>query len=378
MNTLKYWIAASYLPGIGARTLLDLLNILGDINALFSLTPSDYQSIGFSQHQIQALLHPNWKAVDSDLAWMMASSHHHILCYDDVNYPAQLKSIADPPPILYVQGDAALLHCSQVAMVGSRHPSSHGVAIAHELAGGLVAANLVVTSGLALGIDAASHEGALQLRGKTVAVFGTGLLQVYPRKHHALAERIVAQGGALLSELPLASPPRALHFPRRNRIISGLSVGVVVVEAAIKSGSLVTARHALSQGREVFAVPGSIKTPFARGCHFLIKQGAMLVENVDDILNDLGFGRGSSKKEQFSCSSSQKEMNIQEISALPLDLSLKEQHILSLITSDWIPFDQVLLLSRLTMGELSSMLLSLELRGLIQSVSGGYRRLGSG
>ena len=384
MEALRYWIAASYLPGVGTSTLLKILTILGDIKSLFNLTLADYQAIGFAPYQIKALLKPNWQQVDSDIAWSLASPSHHILYYDSLSYPPQLKSINDPPTILYVKGDASLLQAAQLAMVGSRHPSASGLIIAREFAASLASADMVVTSGLAAGIDTASHEGALSANGKTIAVFGTGLLQVYPAKNKQLAEKIVAEGGALVSEFSLSSSPRPMHFPKRNRIISGLSLGVVVVEAAIKSGSLVTARHALTQGRDVFAVPGSIQTVFSRGCHFLIKQGAALVESADDILNNLGWGSHSQESDKAHNGSSKDKCNVivnekhtkcENISVLPLDLSAKEHHILSLITSDWVPFDQILLLSRLTMGELSSMLLSLELRGLIQSVAGGYRCL---
>lgn len=383
METLRYWIAASYLPGMGPSTILSLLSILGDIKELFCLTRSDYQSIGLKPSQINALLKPNWTQVDADIAWHDASPHHHILYYGSLSYPAQLKTIKDAPLILYVKGDVSVLHLSQLAMVGSRHPSRAGIVIAEEFARALVNAEIVVTSGLAMGIDAASHDGALTAYGKTVAVFGTGLAHIYPAQNKKLAQNIVEKGGALISEFPLSSPPRAMHFPKRNRIISGLSVGVLVIEAAIKSGSLVTARLAALQGRDVFAVPGSIQAGHAKGCHFLIKQGAVLVECVEDILNQLGWGNYAIKalnhhnglvKDKTDIIVNEKHMINADVSTLPLDLSAKEHHILTLITSEWIPFDQILLLSRLTIGELSSMLLSLELRGLIQSVAGGYKR----
>lgn len=383
MDTLRYWLAANYLPSFGPRTILKLSELLGGIHALFSLSKNDCEAIGLKPAQAQALLQPNWREVDQDLAWRDMAEWHHVISYDSLYYPRQLQSIASPPLVLYVKGDAVLLHAQQIAMVGSRQPSREGVTIATQFAHAFVNKGLVITSGLAQGIDTASHLGALSGKGKTIAVFGTGLATIYPKQNGQLADNIVAQGGALISEFPMLSSPRAEHFPRRNRIISGLSLGVVVVEAALKSGSLVTARHALSQGREVFAVPGSILATYAAGCHHLIQQGAMLVTKVDDVLKELNCANIRQNEDtcheikttqHLDCKESQTTLD-NNIFSLPLDLSAKEHHILSLITSSWIPFDQILLLSRLTISELSSMLLSLELRGLIQSVAGGYKRL---
>ena len=197
----------------------------------------------------------------------------------DARYPELLKQIADPPSILFVQGDVSLLAKWQIALVGSRNPSASGRDTAYEFSRYLAQDGITINSGLAMGIDAASHQGALAAGGKTIAVIGTGLDRVYPAKHRELAHEI-ASTGAIVSEFALGTSPRAENFPRRNRIISGLSLGTVVVEAAVKSGSLITARMAMEQGREVFAIPGSIHNPLARGCHQLIRQGAKLVENI--------------------------------------------------------------------------------------------------
>jgi len=215
------------------------------------------------------------------------SSGARLLRRGDAAYPAQLDAIADPPPLIFALGDLGLLHAAQVAVVGSRHPTAAGRSLAMRFAGDLARHGLVITSGLARGIDAAAHEAALAAGGRTIAVCGTGLDICYPAQNRTLFERI-AREGLVVSEFAPGTPPRAAHFPQRNRIISGLSRGVVVIEAAANSGSLITARHALAQGREVFAVPGSPLNPLAAGCLSLIRQGAALVRDSADILPEIG------------------------------------------------------------------------------------------
>ena len=229
---------------------------------------------------------PGWDRVEPDLRWAEDESHH-ILTLHDLAYPRLLREIADPPPLLFVHGNPALLSRPQIAIVGSRNPSAGGRSLAEDFARSLCRSGLIVTSGMALGIDAASHQGALRAKGGTIAVAGTGPDRIYPARHRSLAQAIVEQG-AIISEFSLGTPALPGNFPRRNRIISGLSLGVLVVEAACKSGSLITARLAAEQGREVFALPGSIHNPLARGCHRLIRQGAKLVEDIGDILEELG------------------------------------------------------------------------------------------
>jgi len=211
----------------------------------------------------------------------------HILTLHDPAYPALLKEIADPPPLLFVRGDPAVLSRPQLGIVGSRNPTPGGRSLAEDFARSLSRCGLVVTSGMALGIDAAGHRGALRGGGTTLAVAGTGPDRIYPARHRDLARAIVEQG-AIISEFAPGTPALPSNFPRRNRIISGLSLGVLVVEAACRSGSLITARLAAEQGREVFALPGSIHNPLARGCHHLIRQGAKLVEDIEDIVEELG------------------------------------------------------------------------------------------
>ncbi len=230
---------------------------------------------------------PDEAALAADMEWVEASGARLILCTDP-EYPPLLAQTSGAPAVLFLLGDAQVLSSPQLAMVGSRNPTSVGQSTAHAFAAFFAAAGVTITSGLAVGIDAASHEGAMHGGGRTVAVCGTGLDQVYPRQHCALAGRI-REHGALVSEFPARTPPRRTNFPRRNRIISGLSTGTLVVEAARDSGSLITARLAADQGREVFAIPGSIHNPLARGCHQLIRDGARLVEDAAEVLSELKF-----------------------------------------------------------------------------------------
>jgi len=234
------------------------------------------------QHRITPKV--DWAGVARDIAWSQ-QKNCHIIRWGDIDYPSRLKHIAYPPPLLFVQGHCALLHSTALAIVGSRYPSVHGVHNAAHFAQALASAGFTITSGLALGIDGISHTHAL-MAGSTIAVLGNGLDSPYPAKHRYLAHRITQQG-ALVSEFPIGALPHKSHFPRRNRIISGLSVGLLVIEATLKSGSLITAKYALEQGREVFAIPGLISSPLSKGCHQLIREGAKCVETVDHIIEEL-------------------------------------------------------------------------------------------
>jgi len=302
---------------------------------------------------------PNWSAAEKDLAWSKASDCHLVIQSDE-DYPILLRELSDAPVVLYVQGDVEQLAQPQLAMVGSRNPTTNGKETAERFAHSLAHAGLVITSGLALGIDAASHKGALAALGKTVAVIGSGLQHIYPSSNLSLAKDIRLHG-ALVSEFPPETVPKPQYFPRRNRIISGLSLGVLVVEAALRSGSLITARFASEQGREVFAIPGSIHNPLARGCHQLLRLGAKLVEVVEDVLEELG-----SLQQVLSCHQPVK------LPAADLPASLRE--ILLHIDYSTTPMDTIIMRSGLTASAVSSMLLSLELRGMVQIVPGGYAR----
>jgi DNA processing protein len=283
MDDPKPWLTLARVPGLHAGHLAgtgqDPLEWLEESDGALAQQ-------GFGAAAISALRHPDPLALDRDEAWL-AEPGHSLVTWGSADYPPLLAAIPDAPLVLFVAGSAAALSLPQLAMVGSRNPTQLGRETAEQFARHLAGAGLAITSGLALGIDAASHRGALLADGWTVAVLGCGLDTVYPREHAALAQAIAAHG-ALVSDLPMGTPPLKHHFPRRNRIISGLSVGTLVVEAALQSGSLITARLAAEQGREVFAIPGSIHNPMARGCHRLIRQGAKLVETADDVFAELG------------------------------------------------------------------------------------------
>jgi DNA processing protein len=315
----------------------------------------------------------NWSLVDADLDWAAAAPNQIILTLDHSQYPSRLKEISSPPLVLFAKGDLSFLQKPQIAIVGSRNPTRDGKALAFEFAKTFSNLDITISSGLALGIDAAAHQGALQGSGGTVAVLGNGLNKIYPKSHQALSEEI-ASHGVLLSEFPLYVDPKSTHFPRRNRIISGLSLGTLVVEAAMNSGSLITAKTALNQGREVFAIPGSIHSPLAKGCHHLIQQGAKLVQTAQDVLEELEAepmlkrilleSRKASKLN--SCIDKQDR----------LDISLKEglAELLDKVSYGPTSMDDLVDASGLSVSVVSSMLLELELMGAVAQVPGGYSR----
>ncbi|HEX2668228.1 MAG TPA: DNA-processing protein DprA [Gammaproteobacteria bacterium] len=313
---------------------------------------------------------PDRAAAEQDLNWIQRSGAR-LLTVTDPTYPPLLKQIPDPPFALFLRGDVALLSAPQLAMVGSRNPSVEGRRNAEEFAEYLTRCGLVITSGMALGIDAASHKGALKA-GPTVAVWGTGLDRPYPPRNRELAEEIAAKG-VVVSEFPPGTPPLPTHFPRRNRIISGLAVGTLVVEAAKQSGSLITARLASEQGREVFAIPGSIHNPMARGCHRLLRDGAKLVESAADILEELAPLLGLSLSDTMGTDSG---AQVPEAAgdAAPEDPEYK----LLLNSLDYAPTSVDALVERtgLTPDVVSSMLLMLELQGHVEASPGGrYSRV---
>ena len=286
---LASWLRLLSTPGVGTESGRKLLAAFGPPGAVFQQErPALHAVVG--PRLAQALLTPPEDLaafIDTAVTWLAAGSNRHILSLDDPRFPPELLQIADPPLLLYLVGQVETLqHPRRLAIVGSRNPTPQGQQNARQFAQALGEAGVCVVSGLALGIDGAAHEGALAGGAPTIAVVGTGLDRVYPRRHLALAHQIAEQG-ALISEYPLGTPPLAPNFPRRNRLIAGLAQGTLVVEAAMQSGSLITARMAAEQGREVFAIPGSIHAPQSRGCHALIRQGAKLVESAQDILEDL-------------------------------------------------------------------------------------------
>jgi len=284
------WLRLLLTPGVGRETARRLLAAFGLPPEIFAQSATRLAgAVGPRLAQALSAPPPGLDAaLARHLAWLDAApDEHHLITLGDADYPADLLAVADPPLMLQVQGQTAVLrHPTRLAIVGSRHPTPQGADNAHQFARALGQQGVCVVSGMALGVDGHAHEGALEAGAPTIAVVGTGLDRVYPQRHAALARRIAA-GGAIVSEYLLGTPPLAPHFPQRNRIISGLSQGTLVVEAALQSGSLITARTAVEQGREVFAIPGSIHAPQSRGCHALIRQGAKLVESAQDILEDL-------------------------------------------------------------------------------------------
>lgn len=300
---------------------------------------------------------PNSKMIEEHLQWLDASDHHHILLRQQTDYPKLLLEIPNPPELLFVKGSVELLHQPQIAIVGSRNASPIGLETAYDFAHSLSQSGLIITSGLALGIDGAAHQGALAANCPTIAVIGTGVDKVYPYQHTSLAEKIL-NNGAIVSEFPLGTTPAPHNFPRRNRIISGLCLGTLVVEASAKSGSLITAKLAADQGREVFAIPGSIHNPTSKGCHQLINLGAKLVQNIDDILSEL---------DQFNVTPNMQKQ--------PNEARNFSDALLQSIDYSPTPIDRIIQRSGLTEKEIYSMLLKLELNGHVCSIPGGYIRV---
>jgi DNA processing protein len=367
------WLKIARTPGLNGRRLLELLPVVGGAEALCAMPASQLSDLGLDSTQVQALREPDPALLDSDQAWLEAPGHH-LLGISEPDYPALLQQIPGPPAVLWVRGDPAALWQPQVAMVGSRNPTPGGREHAREFAGTFVRDGWVITSGLAAGIDVTAHLGALDAGGVTVAVLGTGPDQVYPARHGEVAQAIAAHG-ALVTELPPGSPPRKQHFPSRNRIIAGLSLGVLVVEAALNSGSLITARLAAEQGREVFALPGSLHNPMVKGCHRLIKQGARLAESTRDISEALAPMAGELARALQRRLTLEEEPTVRAGVVAPEDEELLRDadyaRLWSALGHD--PQTQEALDRRLGLGAraLSSMLLMLELRGLVQTLDGG-------
>ncbi|MBD9413476.1 DNA-protecting protein DprA [Pseudomonas sp. PDM16] len=341
------------LPELGPRRFRRLLDAFGSASAALSAPAAAWRSLGLPAVCAEPRRSSEIREqAASTLRWL-EQPFHSLLMFDDPAYPALLAELVDAPPVLFVAGAPALLERPQLAVVGSRRASRPGLDSAYAFSRILAGGGFVITSGLALGIDGAAHQAALDVNGSTVAVLGTGLRHVYPRRHEGLAVRIIDQGGALVSELPLDSPPQASNFPRRNRIISGLSLGVLVVEASPSSGSLITARLAAEQGREVFAIPGSIHHPGARGCHQLLREGATLVEDVEDILQALrGWQRIS--PQETNCAGESDHPLLEQLRAAPQ-------------TSEGLA-----LACGLELGETLAALTELELEGLVACESGRW------
>jgi len=356
-DELAAWLRLLLTPGLGRTTARQLLAAFGLPEAIWARSPDSWDGV-VEPPLAKAMAQPP-EGFEATLSaherWLAQDGARHVLTLADPRYPASLLDTADPPLMLFVHGRLeSLSHPQRLAVVGSRNPTPQGAQNAEAFAQSLAASGLCIVSGLALGVDGAAHEGALRAGGLTLAVVGTGLDRVYPSRHRDLAHRIVAHG-ALLSEYPLGTPPLAQNFPQRNRVIAGLSMGTLVVEAALQSGSLITARLASEQGREVFAIPGSIHSPQSRGCHALIRQGAKLVESAQDVLEELRLADPATRTE-----------------GNPLTRSAgTESQLLDALGHDPVSLDTLLARTGLPTSALQAQLLELELQGLVARLPGG-------
>jgi len=353
------WLTLLIAPGVGPVNGMRLLNAYGSARAALEAGPSGWKRAGVPEALHEALRHPDDQALANCQRWLDAPDRD-LITIDDARYPARLVHCGRPPLALFCLGNTALLGRDQLAMVGARSASRQGLENARTFAGELAASGLCITSGLASGIDGAAHEAALDAGGTTIAVAGTGPDRVYPARHRALAHRIGEQG-LLVTEFTPGTGAQAQHFPRRNRIIAGLSLGVLVVEAARRSGSLITARLAAENGRDVFAIPGSIHHPQARGCHALIREGALLVETVQDVLFALGRDTGQAPDTLPDVTKPHASSALSGAAATTL----------SAVGDHATAFDQLVARTGLDIQALSSALLELELAGLVASEPGG-------
>lgn len=363
-HPLSYWLALIRTPGLGVRGILQLLEQFGSAEGIFDAARGGGGSRIFKSAALSYLRDPDWSPVVADLEWRAAAPHNHIVTLGDSTYPPLLRQISDPPPVLFVRGALDVLSRPQLAMVGSRNPTPQGEQNAFDFAGALAQAGLVITSGMALGIDAQCHRGALSKGGTTIAVTGTGLDRVYPKSHLDLAHQI-AEHGALVSEFVPGTPPLKENFPRRNRVISGLSLGTLVVEAGVGSGSLITAREAVEQGREVLAIPGSIHNPLARGCHSLLRQGAKLVEAAQDVLDEIRFDATTAPPQAPASPNNSGDAPSDD----------EHRRVLESLGHEPASIDTIVHRTGLTADQVSSILLILELGTLVKSSGAQYFRV---
>ena len=360
-ESLSAWLRLTLIPGIGGETQRKLLAAFGLPETVFAAGRGALGGVVGDKAADLLLDADNGEAVAAACDWA-AGDGQHIVTLADCDYPQALLEIADPPTLLYVRGRPELLNRPALAIVGSRSPTPQGLHNAERFAAALAESGLAIASGLALGIDAAAHRGALAAGGDTIAFVGTGIDRIYPARNKALALEI-AEKGAVVSELPLGTPVTAFNFPRRNRLISGIARGVLVVEAAVESGSLITARLANEQGREVFAIPGSIHSPQARGCHRLIRQGAKLVETAQDVLEELRWASPPAAA----------------VPAQDAETGDAAASLLGKMGFDPCGLDELAARSGLPADRLSVMLLHLELEGQVATLPGGrYQRLAAG
>ena len=353
MTDRRYWLAFNLARGIGPVKTRAVLDFFGDLEAAWRAPASELERAGLDKRAVRGLLEAR-KTLDLDKAVdQLAKAGAHLLTWDDADYPSRLKEITDPPPVLYVRGELKPVDEFAVAIVGTRNATTYGKEVARQLASGLAQNQVTIISGLARGIDLIAHQAALDAGGRTSAVLGCGVDVTYPPEARKLGERLTQQG-ALLSDLPLGTQPSAENFPPRNRIISGLTLGVIVVEAAEESGALITADFALEQGREVFAVPGNIYSKASKGAHRLIQQGAKLVTCVEDVLEEL-------QLQQVTQQALTRE-------ALPQDDT--ERAVWEALSHEPIHIDELSRILDLPIPMLSAALMVMELKGMARHVGG--------
>ena len=366
LDETRAWLALLRAPGLGAGGVRELVGRHGGASAAQAAAARDAR-IGVEARAWLGA--PDTAAIERDIAWLDAPNHHLIVATSE-DFPSLLRDASNPPAALFVAGDTACLWSAQIAIVGSRSASGGGLANARAFAKTFAQSGNTVTSGLAEGIDGAAHEGALEGGGKTIAVLGTGPDLVYPRKHGDLAQRIMG-AGALVSEFPPGTPGKPENFPRRNRLIAGLSLGTLVVEAGLNSGSLITARMANEAGREVFALPGSIHSPLARGCHKLIRDGAKLVETAEEVIEELR-GVGGLLAEGL-----RRRLDVPAAPVPVSDAAQRDpeyQRLLGALDAEPAALDELVERTGLSAAALSSMLLVLELDGAVTAENGRYGR----
>jgi DNA processing protein len=367
----RAWLSLLLVDGLGPRRLAGLYDRLDSPADWIDAPDRLLREAGLSERHLRALRQPDEQRLQRCYDWL-AGAHRQLVTVDDPLYPPLLKRIPDAPPALFVAGDAETMVAPQIAIVGSRNATQGGLDHARSFAATLARSGFVITSGLAAGVDGRAHEGCLDAGGRTVAVAGTGLDQVYPARHRELARRI-SGSGALISQFPPGVGPLPGNFPARNRIISGMSLGVLVVEAGLKSGSLITARLASEQGREVFAIPGSVHNPLSRGCHRLIREGARLVETADEVVEDLEpLARELAGEIEQLLEPAPASGGLEESSRSPhISHDSEYSRLLDAIGFDPTPVDAIIERSQLTPAAVSSMLLMLELDGKVSAHAGG-------
>ncbi|WP_373778588.1 DNA-processing protein DprA [Glaesserella sp.] len=361
-------------PQFGAQRIGKLLENV-DFAEFCRYDKSQLRQIGWNERQIQRWFNPDMRWIETALNWA-EKPNNQILTLFDAAYPFLLKQINSAPPLLFIKGESSALSASQIAMVGSRDYSNYGKYWAEHFSEALVENGLAITSGLAIGIDGFCHQKALERGGVTLAVLGSGLEHIYPARHQKLAEAIIESGGTLISEFSPNQPPLAENFPRRNRIISGLSLGTLVVEATLNSGSLITARYALEQGREVFALPNALQSPYSQGCHKLIKEGALLVESVEDILDAIVFQHQPMSLAQRTLVPPSVPLQAvvfpQKFAKNLPELTACQQALFAQINLEPISIDDLAKATDLAVETVLIELLNLELLGVVKQVSGGY------